>query len=152
MHNAIRENPWYPAHVSDRADELISELDEAQLRLLYNELQTMSCLEWFAWLEAERGSICKHDWLNRAERQARLRKPGEVAHLRFQHACVWLELWRARTQMHYFHLPPSGLPLDTPEQHREMMLKVVASYHDYDERDFWPFDLPDGVESFSFRD
>lgn len=152
MHNESQENPWRPAHVSDRADELRAELDEEQLGLLFRELQTMSYAEWLAWIEAKRAAICRYDYSSPAERRRQLRKPGGIEVLMLHHACAWLELWRARTAQRFFPLPPAGAPLDSPERHREMLLACLASLHDLDERDQWPFDLPEGEDQYPFRE
>jgi hypothetical protein len=73
-HSFGRENPWYPRQVSDRADELCNELDDAQLRQLYDALKTKTLSEWLIWLGEARAEICKYDWLKRAERNRRLQK------------------------------------------------------------------------------
>lgn len=155
MNNAQQSSDPYPKHVSARADALIAELDEAQCRKLYAELQTIDVQEWTDWLGDTRKEIAQYDSLTPTERNARLRAPADtsapISPLRLHHAIVFLELWRARMQSRYLHLPPTGLPLDTPERHREMLLAAVASFHDYDLRDLWPFDFPKGRGSIPFR-
>ena len=141
-----RESAFYPRHVSDRAEALICELDSAQIRQLHNELKTKISEGLFDWLEASRGEIARYDYLSRTERKALLQNPAEPATLLLHYACIFLELWRARLTWKYFHLPPSGGPLETAEEQREMMLAVVASYREYDPRDLWPFEGPDDDE------
>lgn len=155
MHNAQQRTDPYPKHVSARADALIAELDEAQCHQLYAELKTIDVQEWTDWLGAARKEIARYDSLTPTERSARIRGPADTSALasplRLHHAIVFLELWRARMQLKYLHLPPSGLPLDTPERHREMLLAAMASFHDYDLRDLWPFALPKGFDRIPFR-
>jgi hypothetical protein len=150
-HSFGRENPWYPRHVSDRADELCDELDEVQLRQLYDALKNKTLSEWLIWLEEARAEVAKYDWLRRAERKRRLQKRTSPEVLLLHHACVFVELWRARMESRYFHLPPRGLPLNEPEAHREMLLAVLASYNAFDARDLWPFEFPEGEDHLPFR-
>lgn len=154
MNSAQQKNPEYPKRVSPRADALIAELDAAQRRRLYDELKATPLQEWFDWLVSERKEIARYDSLTAAERQTRLRSAADISVQnspgRLQHACVYIELWRARMQQRYFHLPPSGLPLDTPERHREMLLAALASYNDYSPDDLWPFEYPKGESANPF--
>lgn len=148
-----KQNPWYPRHVSDRADELIEELDATQCRLLYDELQKETIGEWFVWLEEQREAISQYDELRRTQRKRRLGKAADTSALKLHHACIFVELWRSRMTTSYFHLPPSGGPLDTTEDHRRMMLAVVASYNDpLAVHDLWPFEFPEDVHPVPFRD
>lgn len=41
-HSDPKNNPWYPRHASDRADELIEELDATLCEMLYDELHKKS--------------------------------------------------------------------------------------------------------------
>lgn len=145
-----KENHFYPRHESDRADELVDELDEEQILRLYNELKTKSHAKWLLWLEDARGSICQYDSLRRAQRKRRLQKKPDIETLLLQHACIFVELWRARINREYFCLPPSGPDLDTPESHRSMMLDVVTALSHGDDRDLWPFDHPLIDDMFPF--
>lgn len=148
-----KQNPWYPRHVSDRADELIEELDEKQCQRLYDELQKEAIGEWFVWLEEKREEIAAYDDLSRAQRKHRLNKPADTSTLKLHHACVFVELWRARLTTSYFHLPPSGGPLEAQEDHRRMMLAVVASYNDpLSVQDLWPFEFPEDLQYLPFQD
>lgn len=145
-----KENPWYPRHVSDRVDELLDDLDETQSRQLYDELKKITLGDWFAWLEDTRNEVSKYDSLSRAKRRQRLAKSASVADLKLHHACVFVELWRTRTTNAFFSLPPSGAPLDTDENQREMMLAVVSSYNNFEFRDLWPFEFPNDVALLPF--
>jgi len=147
-----KENPWYPRHVSDRADELLDELDETQCRRLYDELKQTTLGEWFTWLEETRHEVSEYDSLTRAKRKQRLAAHPTVSNLKLHHASVFVELWRIRTTNAYFSLPPSGLPLVTDERQREMMLAVVSSYSNFELLDLWPFDFPEGVDAFPFHE
>lgn len=91
-HSAGQQNPLYPRHVSTRVDELLDQLDLEQIQRLYNELQTMTYLDWMYWLEGERVKICKYDSLTSAERKNLLRSNSENEPLLLHYACVWLEL------------------------------------------------------------
>lgn len=146
----LRENPWYPRHESDRADELVDELDEEQMLRLYNALKTNSLAKWLNWLEDARGEISTYDYLSRAKRKQCLKKHGDDA-LLLHHACIFVELWRARINREYFCLPPQGPELDTPVAHRSMMLDVVTAYFRFDDRDLWPFDHPDIEDYYPFE-
>ena len=146
-----QESAFYPLGFSDRAAVLIEELDATQALQLYNELKTRTYEDWLDWLEDARAEIAKYDYLTRSERKARLQKPTDIQSLFLHHACVFVELWRARLAREYFHLPPSGGPLETAEEQREMMLAVAVSYHKYHHRDLWPFECPDCVDLFPFR-
>ena len=150
-HSFGQENAWYPHHVSDRADELIGELDEAQLRQLFYALKKKTLTDWLVWLEEARADICKYDWLKSAERKRRLKSATRPEALLLHHACIFVELWRARTHSNYFHFPPHGMPVNAGEAQREMMLAVLASYGAFDEHDLWPFELPEGESGFPFR-
>ncbi|MEN9481018.1 MAG: hypothetical protein RLZZ298_2413 [Pseudomonadota bacterium] len=148
-----KQNAWYPRHVSDRVDELIDELDAAQCELLYDELGKETIGDWFVWIEEQREAISGYDGLSRTQRKRRLGKSADTSTLKLHHACVFVELWRARTTSSYFHLPPSGGPLDTEEAQRRMMLAVVASFNDASAiRDLWPFEFPEGIQALPFRD
>lgn len=148
----LNENPWYPRHVSDRADELLDELNEVQCRQLYEELKQTTLAGWLTWLEEARTEVARYDGLTRAKRRQHLLKQPSVADLKLHHACVFVELWRTRTTNAYFSLPPSGAPLDTDEVQREMMLAVVSSYNNFELRDLWPFEFPSDVDLFPFCD
>ena len=145
-----KQNPWYPNHVSDRADELIKELSEAQSQCLYDELKKMTLGDWFSWLEDQREEISEYDRLTRAERKRSLNKQPNLDVLKLHHACVYVELWRARTTNAYFSFPPNGQALDTPESQREMMLSVLASYNSFEMGDLWPFACSDDADPFPF--
>jgi len=147
-----KENPWYPRHVSDRADQFLDELDETQCGQLYNELKKTTLGDWFVWLEAARKEVSIYDSLSHVKRRQRLAKQPSVIDLKLHHACVFIELWRTRTTNVYFSLPPSGAPLDTDERQREMMLAVVSSYNNFELRDLWPFEFPNDVDLFPFRE
>ncbi|MDD2366297.1 MAG: hypothetical protein PHN84_09045 [Desulfuromonadaceae bacterium] len=149
-HSVLRENPWYPRHESDRADELVDELDEAQQLRLYDELKTKTYESWKSWLLDARVEICTYDQLNRAQRARRLKKLPDTDALVLHHACIFVELWRAKIHREYFPLPPNAAPVDTPQRQRDLMLNVVASYAT-DVRDLWPFDHPDIDDGFPFR-
>jgi len=144
----LRENPWYPRHESDRADELVDELDEERVLRLYNALKTRTFVDWLSWLEAERGAICAYDGLSRTKRIQYLKKHGDEA-LLLHHACIFVELWRAKIHRGYFPLPPNAAPIDTHQRQRDLMLNVVASYAT-DNRDLWPFDHPDIEDYYPF--
>lgn len=144
-------NAWYPLHVSDRADELIGEVSEAQCERLFRELQTSTLPEWWNWLEDEREQIAEYDSLSAAVRNRRLQSTGDNSVLRLHHAAVWLELWRARTHSRFFPLPPNGQRLDDPAAQRSMMLAVVASYHDAEPADYWPFEYPSQPDGKLFQ-
>lgn len=150
--SAGQENPWYPRHESDRADRLVDELDEEQMWRLYSELKTRTYREWTGWLLKHREEICAYDSLSPAERKRRLRDSADIDALVFHHACLFVELWRARINREHFCLPPSGPDLDTPEKHRDMMLNVMAAFHEMTDDDAWPFDHPDIEDSFPFRE
>ncbi len=153
--NFLRQSAWYPRHVSDRADELIDEPGEAQLRQLYDALKTITVGEWMTWLSDFREEICEYDALRPAERKRLLQPVAPsvpIDALRLHHACIFVELWRTRMNNDYFHLPPRGMPIDDPESQREMMLAVVASYYEYDAHDLWPFELPDDETGLPFCD
>jgi hypothetical protein len=156
MHNESQENARHLANVPDRAAGLIAELDETQRQQLLDALGTMSYAEWLDWLEASRVVICRYDALKPSERKRQFAKRAQAFAdsdpLLLHHACIWLELWRARISTRFLPLPPAGLPLDSPESQRQMMLAVVAAYHDYDLLDFWPFDTPEVEDSFPFRE
>ncbi len=152
MINEPQENAWYPVHESDRADELISELDEVQLVELYDALHTKTFGEWLGWIEEKRADICKYDYLSRAERKRKLLKHEGCTTLMLHHACIYIELWRTRTAKRYFSFPPSGAPIDTPVAQREMMLAVLAAYQDFDMRDIWPFEVLDEKTNYPFHD
>lgn len=145
-------NPWYPRLVSDRADELLDELEENQCRQLYDDLKTTTLADWFVWLEEARNEVSRYDGLSRAKRRQRLAKHPSVADLKLHHACIFVELWRTRTTNAYFSLPPSGAPLDSDERQREMMLAVVSSYNNFELRDLWPFAFPSDVDPFPFHE
>jgi hypothetical protein len=150
-----KQNPWYPRHVSDRADALIEELDPAQIQQLGDALQSTTFAEWSAWLEEKRAEIGEYDELSLAGRRRRLQKPDRLYALRLHHACVFVELWHARTHASYFHFPPHGDGAQTPQAQRAMMLAVMASYSQIDPRDLWPFEFPENAERcglFPFRD
>lgn len=148
-----KQNPWYPRHVSDRAEELIEELDAKQCRQLYDELQKQTVSEWLFWLEEQREDIYQYDVLTRTQRIRRLGKPTDSSTLKLHHACVFVELWRARMTSSYFHLPPSGRPLDATEDQRRMMLAVLASYNDsLSIQDLWPFETSEDEHPVPFRD
>jgi hypothetical protein len=146
-----QKNAWYPAHESERADELISELDKAQLLELYEALQSQTLVEWWEWIEEKRADISEYDYLSRTERRKLLKHEGSAT-LMLHHACIYIELWRSRTVKRYFSFPPSGVPIDTPVAQREMMLAVVASYQDFDMRDIWPFEVLYGKNNYPFHD
>jgi hypothetical protein len=150
-HSFDREHTWYPRHVSDRADELIDELDESQCRRLFDALKAMALSEWFDLLETSRNDIVKYDALNRAGRKRRLAKDGTAEPLLLHHGCIFVELWRARTQSTYFHFPPTGPSIATPEAQRDMLLAVLTSFNAFDLRDLWPFEFPEGEEQLPFR-
>src|SRR6266567_214833 len=86
-----KENPWYPRHASDRADELTDELDEEQILRLYNELKTKTHVKWLLWLEDARGPICEYDSLSRVQRKRRLQKSPDIETLLLHHACIFVE-------------------------------------------------------------
>lgn len=146
----LRENHFYPRHESDRADELVDELDEEQILRLYNELKTKTYSEWMDWLEDARGEICQYDSLSRALRKRQLQKKPDSEALRLHHACIFVELWRARIHREYFPLPPNAGPIETHEAQRDLILNVVAAYNKHDLRDLWPFDHPDIEDYFPF--
>jgi hypothetical protein len=146
----VNKNPWYPHHESDRADELIDELDEAQIMQLFRELKTKTFAQWNDWFEGAREEISKYDYLSRAQRKRRLRQQPDNATLRLHHACICVELWRARLNRRYLCLPPAG-EIDTPESQREMLMAVVAAYNDFDLGDLWFFDHPDIDDPFPFQ-
>lgn len=149
-HNILRENVFYPRHVSDRADELLDELEEEQVLQLYNELKTKTYAEWLDWLEDARAEISKYDHLSRAARKRELQKLPDIKTLLLHHACVYVELWREFLNHNYFSLPPAG-EVDTPESQREMMLAVVAAYNHPDLlRALWPFSHPSIEDRFPF--
>lgn len=149
----MQQNQFYPLHASRRFDELRPELDEAQQSLLYSELGTMSYGAWLDWTEANRAEISRYDYLTKTERAHRLLQndASSPQTLFLHYACIQTELWRVRLAERYFHLPPSGAPLDTHQQHREMLLAVAASYWDYDPRDLWPFEYPEESQAYPFQ-
>jgi hypothetical protein len=148
-----KQNPWYPRHVSDRAEELIEELDTTQCRQLYDELQKQTIGEWFVWLEEQREAISQYDALTRTQRKRRLGKLTDTSILKFHHACIFVELWRARMTSSYFLLPLSGGSLDAAEDQRRMMLAVLASHNDsLAIQDLWPFDVHEEAHPVPFRD
>lgn len=152
MHSDDSETPWYPRFVSDRADQLLDELDEGQVEQLRLELQTIPYTAWAQWLEDTRAAIQEYDSLPAAGRRRRLQGQDALVALRLHHACVFVELWRARLVAQHVALPPRGGPLDTPEEHRSMMLSVLASYSQVDVRDFWPFAGRPGSPYWPFAD
>ncbi len=133
-------DPWYPRHASDRADELIDELDEQQRDALYLALKDKTLTEWHIWLEDARASVLAYDAFTRGRRAKKLK--SSASSLELHHACIYLELWRARLSRHFRPLPPNGLPIDTPNLQRELMLEVLASSNAFDPRDLWPFEYP----------
>lgn len=149
--NFLKENAWYPRHVSDRADVLLDELDEEQVLRLYNELKTKTYAEWIGWLEDARADISKYDNLSRAARKRQLQKRPDTKTLLLHHACVYVDLWRELLNQKYISLPPAG-EIDTPESQREMMLAIVAAYNDPDLlRALWPFAHPSIDDRFPFQ-
>lgn len=146
------QNSWYPRFVSDRADALLDELDEAQVQQLRGALKTLTFEEWKVWMVTEREAIGTYDELTPRERTRRRQKPGRTDALKLHHACLFVELWRARTDTSYCHFPPYGQALDTPELQRAMMLAVMASHRKAYLRDVWPFDVPEGDDPYPFRD
>ncbi|MFM2056070.1 MAG: hypothetical protein RLY71_455 [Pseudomonadota bacterium] len=137
---APEESPWYPLHVSARADELIDELGEVQCRRLFDALRTTSVAQWLCWLEDARAEIGAYDGLTAKQRKRRLQDPGDIDALRLHHACVFVELWRARMERNYRQLPPRGMPLDRPEDHRSMLLDAMAAHSAWQDLDLWPFE------------
>lgn len=150
-HNFLKENAFYPRHVSDRADELIEELDSEQVLQLYDALKTKTYADWSLWLGDARDAISKYDNLSHAERKRRLKKPPVIETLLLHHACIYVELWRSRIDREYFSLPPSGPSIETPEEQREMMLNIIAAYDNFDPRDLWPFSHPSIDDIFPFK-
>jgi hypothetical protein len=149
------KNVWYPRHVSDRADQLIDELDEKHLSLLYDSVREKSFEEWLLWIEDTRDQIVAYDYLSAKDRKKRLQLKEVTVNLALHHACIYVELWRTRLSHSYRPLPPNGTPIDTPESQRELMLSAVASFSNFDARDFWPFEIPNGAEKtkcFPFRE
>lgn len=115
----LKQNACHPRHVSDRVNELIEEIEATQCQLLYDELKKGTIREWFVWLEEQRDTISAYDELPRAPRKRRLGKSADASTLKLHHACVFVELWRTRLTTSYFHLPPSGGPLDTGRLNEE---------------------------------
>ena len=136
------ESHLYPLHVSDRADELIGELDEALCQPLFDALGTMSSEDWFEWMADERAAIDEYDGLAASQRRRRLHAhAGSVDAARLHHACVFLALWRARL-LRRGVLPPSSPPLTRAEDQRRMLLAALETSRHFDVRDLWPFEWP----------
>lgn len=150
-----KSNVWYPRFVSDRADELIEELEDDHLKVLYSAVRLKSISDWLLWIEENRNEVTAYDSLTTKERRSRLKSKRATSDLLLHHACIYVELWRARLAYSYQSLPPNGDPITTPESQRALMLAAVASFNNFDARDFWPFEIPDGAEEtkwFPFRD
>lgn len=141
-----KKNSFYPRHVSERADALTDQLDQTQIQRLYRLLRAKELHIWLLWLEDARIEISDYDILTEKQRAAELRGKNSEHSLMLHHACIFLELWRARL-MHFYHpLPPSGAPIDTPASQRHLMLCSLASFNAFDPRDLWPFERPEGSE------
>lgn len=147
-----KEISWYPRFASDRADELIAELDAGQQSRLLGGLKTRTYAEWLTWLGDARGEIATYDGLSRAQRTRRLQPRPDTEILLLHHACIFVELWRARLDRQYCHLPPYGPPLESHENHRSMMVNIMTAFDRYDPRDLWPFDSPEDAGWFPFSD
>jgi len=138
---APEESPWYPRHASDRADELIDELDEALCRQLYDALRPMQYEEWLDWMYSHEAAIAEHDGITASQRKRRLHaRSGSVDSARLQHACVFLALWHARMAWHHGHLPSRAQPGHRPDEQRRMLLASLASLRNAPVRDLWPFE------------
>lgn len=147
-----KQNPWYPRFASDEADALLDELDEAHVLTLRAALKTTTFQAWKLWVEDSREEIGEYDELSPSERTRRLQGPDRIDALRLHHACVFVELWRARTNMSFYHFPPYGQVPDEPHLQRAMMLGILASHRQAYLRDVWPFEVPDGEDRDPFAD
>ena len=145
------KNAWYPRHVSDRADILLDEMSQESELKLFRALQAVSLGEWLEYLEEEKDEICRFDALSTKERAKELRQENNLVALRLLHACVFVELWRCHLTQSSFPLPPSGLPLDESERHREFLLESLAAYNTIPERAYWPFGALEETSVFPFR-
>lgn len=143
-----QRNAFYPRFASDLADALTDELDEGQIRQLYDALKTTELATWLGWLEESWAEICEHGALSPAERKRLLRKPERTAALRLQHALIFVELWRTRTHVAYVQFPPHGYVPDNPQDQYRLMLGCVRAYMQFDPRDLWTFEVPEGVDFF----
>jgi hypothetical protein len=83
-----------------------------------------------------------YDCLPTKERKKRLESKDLATNLELHYACIYVELWRSRLSHSYRPMPPNGAPFDTPASQRELMLCAVASFNNFDTRDFWPFEIP----------
>ena len=136
-------NVWYPHHVSDRADELMGELQPSHCRVLFTALQTHTVSAWLNWLEVTSKDVLCYDVLNKNERSRRLNSKNNVDALRYHHACIFLELWRTRVHSSHLALPPNGPPLDSASSLRQMMIGTMTAYNSMEAEDFWPFAYPE---------
>lgn len=144
----LRENPWHPWHCSDRGDELLDALDEAQLVRLFDALSAKKWRTWIRWLIAHRAQIARYDGLPPRERDRLLRSSACDDFVVCLHwGCTVLEICHARIRREFWAWPPNGPPLSTPEEQREMLLALGAFWLDLRVDEAWPFDYP----SDSFR-
>lgn len=153
MHSIGARTPWYPHLASDRADELIAELDARLQAQLYRALQATTFSGWIDWLTSEQAAIERYDAASARQRTALLRSPADEASLleslRLQHACIFLELCRLRVA---HLLPPRGLPVDRPPEQRALVLAAYASIERAEPSDYWPFEVPEGASAWPFAE
>ena len=107
--------------------------------------------DWLLWFEANIKSFLGYDCLSDSERKKKL-KNADTDVLKCHHACIFLELWRARLHENYLPLPPNGSPIDTKESHRQVMVMALISYSDFKVNDFWPFEIPENEDRFPFQE
>jgi hypothetical protein len=132
---------------------LIDEVDDQQLTALYLLVKDKTLTEWLLWLEDERAAVLTYDALSASKRAKELKV--SASSIRYHHACIYLELWRARLTRSFRPLPPNGDSIQSPVSQRELMLQVLASSSAFDPRDFWPFERPPNAKVttwFPFRD
>lgn len=154
-HTDPKQNPLYPRLASDLADALIDELDESQVRRLFDELRATDLAAWLGWFEQNGEAIYEYGCLTPTQRKRRSQTPGDTAALRLHHALIFAELWRARTHESHYHFPPYGPVPDNQEDQLKLMLGILRSYNQFEPHDLWPFEVPQGVDFFPlfpFRD
>lgn len=144
------DNCWYPRHVTDRVDLMIDQLDDKNTRLLYEEYTQISTDDWLAWFLSNWNEISNYDLLADAERVEILEKNPNGAILKQHHACIFLDLWRARLENSFLQLPPHGPPIEDVVDQRLILLTSLVSYLEMYPEDYWPFKIPEGQIGFPF--
>lgn len=144
MHE-LKQSAFYPHHVSDRVDLLVGELHGNLSVELYEIVRHQSLSDWLLWFEDAFSEILNYDSLSTTERKIGLKRKAHKANLQHHHACIYLELWRIRLSTNYRQLPPNGTPIHTALAQRELMMLSLTAFNALDQRDFWPFDVPENA-------